>query len=126
MITIEHLTGEDIILIRASGTLTTQDYESAVPELEHALGLAKHSLRIMVRLEAFKGWEIGALWQELKFDFKHLNDFGRITIVGEGKLEEWATKLSAPFTKSEMQFFSSDREAEARKWLGMKEGSQDG
>lgn len=126
MITIEHLTGEDIILIRASGTLTKQDYESAVPELEHALGLAKHSLRIMVRLEAFKGWEIGALWQELKFDFKHLNDFGRIAIVGEGKLEEWATKLSAPFTKSEMQFFSSDREAEARKWLGRKEDSQDG
>jgi hypothetical protein len=126
MITIEHLTGEDIILIRASGTLTTQDYESAVPELEHALGLAKHSLRILLRLEDFKGWEIGALWQELKFDFKHLNDFGRIAIVGEGNLEEWATKLSAPFTKSEMQFFSDDREAEARKWLGLKEAPHDG
>ncbi|SDU16152.1 STAS/SEC14 domain-containing protein [Stappia sp. ES.058] len=120
MIEIEHLTDEDIIVIRASGTLTAQDYDSAVPELEHALDLSKGSLRVLVRLEGFKGWEMGALWRELKFDLKHLNDFGRIAVVGERTLEKWGTTLSAPFTKADMRFFSTDKEAEAQEWLGMK------
>ncbi|WP_029058926.1 STAS/SEC14 domain-containing protein [Stappia stellulata] len=124
MIVIEHVTGKDLIVIRASGTLTTQDYESAVPELEHALDLANGALRVLVRLEDFRGWEIGALWQELKFDLKHLNDFGRIAVVGEGRLEDWATRLSAPFTKAETRFFPLEKEAEAHAWLGLNAGPQ--
>lgn len=117
MITIEHSRETDRIVVRASGRLTTQDYEDAVPELEHALDLAEGPLRVMIRLEDFRGWDIGAIWRELEFDLKYRGDFGRIAIVGESRLEDWATALSAPFAKARMRFFPTEREAEAEAWL---------
>lgn len=117
MITVEHDRHRDIINIRASGTLTTNDYEYAVPEIEHAMELSQGPLRVKLRLEDFHGWEIGALWQELEFDLKHRDDFGRIAVIGESALEDWGTTLSAPFTKAAMQFFPTNREAEADTWL---------
>jgi hypothetical protein len=117
MITIEHLSDRDMIIIRAAGTLTTKDYEAAVPELQHAIELSDGPLRVLLRLEDFAGWEIGALWREIEFDLKYRNDFGRIAVLGNSTLEEWGTTLSAPFTKADMQFFSTDQESEAYEWL---------
>ena len=117
MISIEHSRDKDRIVLRASGTLTTKDYEAAVPELEHALDLSQGPLRMLIRLEDFQGWEIGALWRDLKLDFKHRGDFGRIAVIGETALEKWGTALSAPFAKSEMKFFPAEQEAEALAWL---------
>lgn len=117
MIQIEHNTDRNLIVVRASGTLTTQDYENAIPELEHALELSEGPLRVMIRLEDFRGWKIGALWRELEFDLKHREDFGRIAVIGETELENWGTSLSAPFANAQMQFFPASRELEAAAWL---------
>lgn len=119
MIQIEHMRDDDSIIVRASGKLTAHDYETAVPELEHAMELAEGPLRMLIRLEDFKGWEIGALWRELEFDLKYRGDLGRIAVIGDNKLEEWGTTLSAPFAKAEMRFFGTAHEDDARAWLGM-------
>ena len=119
MITIEHPGPHDIIVVRASGTLTAKDYDTAMPELEHAMELSKGPLRVLMRLDDFQGWEIGALWRDLEFDLKHRGDFGRVAVIGETALEEWGTKLSAPFAKAEMRFFTTDQDADAREWLAM-------
>lgn len=123
MITVEHDRHRDMIVIRASGTLTTDDYKYAVPEIEHAMELSQGPLMVKLRLEDFHGWEIGALWKELDFDLKHRGDFGRIAVIGETRLEDWGTTLSAPFTKAKMRFFPTERETEADTWLA---GSGDG
>ena len=117
MIEIEHSRNNNVITLRASGTLTINDYEAAVPELQHAIELSDRPLRVLLRLEDFSGWEIGALWREIEFDLKYRKDFGRIAVLGDTTLEEWGTTLSAPFTKAEMQFFPSDQESEAYEWL---------
>ncbi|WP_296424555.1 STAS/SEC14 domain-containing protein [Yoonia sp.] len=123
MIRIEHRRHDDVIVVRASGTLTTADYETAVPRLEHLMERATGPLRILMRLEDFKGWEIGALWSELEFDLKHRGDFGRIAIIGDTALEQWGTTLAAPFIKADVRFFTPDKELEAREWLDV--GVQD-
>lgn len=117
MIEIEHTRGKDVIVVRASGTLTVEDYDRAVPEIENAMQLAQGPLHVMIRLEDFHGWEIAALWQELRFDAEHRGNFGRIAVLGETTFEEWATRLSAPFTKAEMRFFPLESEEEASAWL---------
>ncbi|MFW5881696.1 MAG: STAS/SEC14 domain-containing protein [Roseicyclus sp.] len=118
MILIEHSREDrDVIVLRASGTLTAQDYEDAVPELEHALGLSRGPLRVLVRLEDFRGWEIGALWRELDFGLEHGGALGRVAVVGETGLEKWATELAAPFTSARMRFFPRARLDEAEAWL---------
>lgn len=117
MIRIEHNTDRNLIVVRASGRLTAKEYEDAIPELEHALELSPEPLRVLIRLEDFRGWEIGALWRELEVDLRYRGDFGRIAVLGESDLEKWGTTLTAPFAKAEMRFFSIDREAAAEAWL---------
>jgi hypothetical protein len=126
MIVIEHSRDRDLITIRASGTLTGKDYDYAVPELEHAMKLSRRPLRVMIRLEDFRGWEIGALWRELEFDLTHRGDFGRVAVVGETGLEEWGTILSSPFAKAEMRFFPVTRTDEAESWLSDDPGRSGG
>lgn len=126
MITIEHSRDHGMIVVRASGTLTTRDYEAAVPELEHAMEMSDGPLRVLLRLEDFRGWEVGALWCELELDLKYRGDFGRIAVLGESTLEKWGTTLSAPLIKAEMRFFPLDREAEARAWLAAVKDTPDG
>jgi hypothetical protein len=65
----------------------------------------------------FGGWDAEGVWKDLKFDAKHQDEMDRIVIVGEKKWEEWSTKLSKPFFKADMRFFTSDRAGEARAWL---------
>ncbi len=117
MIEVEHDRPNGILIVRASGVLTAHDYEVALPEIEYAMELAGEPWRLLLRLEDFRGWEIKALWQELKFDFRHLNDPGRVAVVGDSTLEEWATRLAAPFAKAEIRFYRFERENEARRWL---------
>lgn len=50
--------------------------------------LAQGPLHVLVRLEDFQGWEIGALWKDLRFDAKYKGDIGRIAVLGETTLEE--------------------------------------
>jgi hypothetical protein len=116
MIVIEH-DREDFLVCRVSGTLTKADYDAAVPELENELQLHGRPLRLMIVLEDFRGWEIEALWAELRFDIAHGDDFGRIAVVGESGLEEWGTRLSKPFFGSEVRYFDRSDRAAAAAWL---------
>ena len=96
MITIEHDRDRDRIVVRASGVLSARDYDHAIPEIEHAMELSRGPLRVMLRLEDFRGWEMGALWRELRFDLGHRGDFGRIAVIGETDLEDWGNDVGGP------------------------------
>jgi len=117
MIVIEHSRSGDIITLRASGTLTKSDYEAALPEIENAMVLSQEPLKMLIRLEDFQGWDVGALWEDLTFDLEHRGEFGAIAVAGDTKLEEWGTWLSSFFTKSEIRYFDFKSEGEARDWL---------
>lgn len=116
MIAIE-LNEKKFIVLRASGRLTETDYEAAVPEIENALTLRGKPLRMMIRLEDFRGWHLGALWDELRFDARHRDDLGRIAVVGDAKWQEWGTKLSKPFFSNELRYFDWKEMDRAKAWL---------
>jgi hypothetical protein len=117
MIEIEHPQLSGFITVRASGTLSVRDYEGAIPEIENELEIGRGPLRLLILLEDFHGWEIGAFWEDLKFDIRHRNDPGRIAIVGESRMEEWATRLSAPFAEAEIRYFPYEQKEAAKAWL---------
>src|SRR3546814_5865857 len=110
------ITSEDVrgyyLVCRGAGGRTEADYEAAVPELENALVLRDEPLRLMIVLEDFRGWDIAALWEDLKFDARHSGDFGRIAVLGESKLEEWGAALSKPFLGSEIRYFDINERSE--------------
>ena len=119
MIEIEHSRQDDILLIRVTGTVSRRDVDLAVPEIENALKLAEESLKLMIRLEDFEGWEIGGLWEDMTFSMQRRDAFGRIAVIGESTLEKWGAMLAVPFAGSELRFFPQESEEAAREWLGM-------
>jgi hypothetical protein len=105
-----------IVLIRASGRLSKADYDRFVREFER-IARARGPVRMLIQLEDFHGWDLPALWEDLKFDTTHQNDMGRVAIVGDKAWQEWGTRLSKPFFKAEMRYFDHDKAADARAWL---------
>lgn len=116
MFTIEH-DHEHFLVCRASGKLTRADYEAIAPEFENALKLRSGERRLMIVLEDFRGWDLPALWEELKFDVRHWHDFGRIAVVGQSRLEEWGTRLSKPLSGARMRYYDTEDRDMARAWL---------
>lgn len=116
MIDIGTLSDEKVLPVTASGKVTKEDYEKAIPELEKLL--EEHGgLRFFVKLENVTGFELGALWEDLKFDRKHKNEFGKTAVVGDKTWEEWLTRVSGLFFSPEVKFFYADKEGEAWDWV---------
>lgn len=106
----------NVVTVTASGRLTKEEFEKSAPELEE-LYQRHDKLRFFIKLDDFSGFEIGALWEDLKFYRKHANESGRTAIVGDKTWEEWATRLSSVFFSPEVEFFYKDRENEAWEWV---------
>lgn len=110
------LISERVLHVRLNGKLTDADYQQFVPELEKLI--ERHgSLRLLVEMTDFHGWNAGALWDDFKVYLKHGNEIGRIAIVGEKSWQEWMTRVSKPFLHSDVRYFDHDHAGEARQWV---------
>ncbi|MGI9241292.1 MAG: STAS/SEC14 domain-containing protein [Verrucomicrobiales bacterium] len=106
-----------ILEVHISDKLTKEDYLRFVPEAERLIG--KHgTIRVLFDMTGFHGWEVGALWEDIKFDSKHHSDLERIAMVGDKKWEEWMAKFCGPFTQAEIKYFDHESIEQASTWLG--------
>ncbi|MEO6940454.1 MAG: STAS/SEC14 domain-containing protein [Candidatus Kapaibacterium sp.] len=106
----------NILTIHCSGKVQKSDYETFVPAFE--LMVKQHGkLRILFDLTGFQGWDVNALWEEVKFDVKHFSDIERIATVGEHKWEEFLAMFFKPFIAAKTRYFDSDQIEAAKKWL---------
>ncbi|MEA3417825.1 MAG: STAS/SEC14 domain-containing protein [Campylobacterota bacterium] len=101
------------------GKLTHEDYQIFVPMIDKALKKAKDlETDLLVDMRGFKGWELSAAWDDMKFGVKHRNDFTRMAIVGDKKWEEVSIGMMKHLTKGKMKFFK-ERD-KALSWLLQK------
>ena len=89
----------DIVVVTASGRLAAEDYRRFAPAFER-LARSRGPLRVLLELRGFRGWDAGALWEELKFDVTHQWAFRRIAVVGERRWQGWGTWLSRPLFRA--------------------------
>jgi len=108
--------GGKSIDVHVSGTLSQTDYENFVPEFER-LVRQHRKLRLLFDMTGFHGWEAAALWEEIKFDSKHLAGIERFAMVGDMRWQRVMAAFCKPFTKAKMQYFDHTNTAMARKWL---------
>jgi len=107
----------NLVTVTLDGKLAKEDYEHFVPEVEKLI--SKHGkLRILLKLQDFHGWNMGALWEDIKFDLKHFADIERLAVVGDKNWEKWMAGFCKPFTKAEIQYFDQSEEAQAKEWIG--------
>jgi hypothetical protein len=109
-------TGGKALTVRLSGKLSKEDYGAFVPEVERLI--REHgTVRLLVEMRDFHGWDAGALWEDLKFDVKHFRDVERIAFVGDRRWQKGMAAFCKPFTTADIRYFDRERIGEARRWI---------
>lgn len=119
MIQILAETQGNLICTKATEKLTRKDYDKLLPLLINVLKQYE-KIRWYFEMEDFKGWELKALWEDVKFDIQHANDFEKIAMVGEKKWQQWMTGMMKLFTKAEVKFFEFTERNIALEWIKSK------
>lgn len=113
---VQHETSGKYLRISLSGKLDKADYEQFVPEIERVIK-EQGKLRLLVLLHDFHGWDLSALWEDIKFDLKHFRDIERLALVGHSKWEQGMAAFCKPFTTAQLRYFDESKLAEAEQWI---------
>lgn len=110
------------LIVYVSGKLVKADYETFVPEFERLV--RKHGkLRLLFDMADFHGWDMAALWQDVKFDAKHFSDIERLAMVGNNEWEKGMAIFCKPFTTAKIRYFDRADVDVARTWLDSDDSS---
>lgn len=105
-----------LLVVKVSGRLSAGDYENFEPAVA-ALIERVGKIQILFVMHDFHGWELGAVWEDIKFATRHFKDIRKIAMVGEQTWEKWMATICKPFTMSAIEYFEADQEAQALEWL---------
>ena len=108
--------GHQILVVRASGKLSKEDYDQFSPTVERLIK-SEGKIRMLFEMDDFHGWEAGGLWEDVKFDLKHFADIERLAMVGDKRWEEWMAQFCTPFTRAEIRYFDNDKANDAQRWI---------
>ncbi len=116
---IDRIGSEFFLSIKAVGKLTHDDYELMIPMIESALdGVDEPSIKVIVDITQFDGWELKAAWDDFKFALKHDKEFSKIAIYGNSGISKIVSNISSWFVSAQVSYFDSYEDA--LKWLNKK------
>src|SRR3974390_312578 len=101
---------------KMSGKLHDEDYQKFVPIVDAAI--AKHGkVRLLAQFHDFHGWDLHALWDDIKFSATHCTKIKRVALVGDRTWEKWMAAICKPFTMATVRFFDATEIEAAKAWL---------
>jgi stage II sporulation SpoAA-like protein len=105
-----------VLGFKMSGKLHDEDYKHFVPTVDEAIA-KEGKVRLLAQFHDFHGWDMHALWDDIKFSTTHCTKIERIALVGENAWEKWMTKVCKPFTMAKIKYYDAPQIAEAWAWL---------
>jgi hypothetical protein len=106
----------NLLVVHVTGKLEKKDYEHFVPEFERLVH--QHGkVRLLFDMTGLQGWDVGAFWEDLKFDIKHFSDIERLAVLGDKKWQHGIATFFRPFTHATTRYFDHADMASARTWL---------
>ena len=105
-----------VLTVTASGKLSAEDYEVLEPGVEKLIQ-DSGKIKILFVMRDFHGWDLSAVWEDIKFATEHCSDIEKIAMVGEKTWEKWMATIGKPFTMSTIKYFDAGEEDAAREWL---------
>ncbi|MDZ7841425.1 MAG: STAS/SEC14 domain-containing protein [Gammaproteobacteria bacterium] len=116
LLNVEGETDPRVIRATVSGQLQESDFHVLTPQVEQVL--EDHaSVRMLIQLSGFEGWSPGAAWEDGRLGIRHYADFERFAVVGDGRRDEWVTRLSKPFMLADVRFFEPGESNKALAWI---------
>ncbi|SPH17673.1 hypothetical protein DEA8626_01197 [Defluviimonas aquaemixtae] len=114
---------QGLVWVTAGEQLTEADYDRFEPIFEKIAERTPGTVPMVIELKPdFDGWDLRALWREVKFGMRHHDSYSLIAVVGDKKLKGWGTKLSDPlFPSARIQFYSPEDRAKAEHWARQDE-----
>ena len=109
--------GGKILVVHVSGKLTKADYEHIGAGVR-GIVQQHRKLRLLFDMTGFHGWDVGALWADIKFDVRHHADIQRLAMVGERKWERGMASFCKPFTKATIRYLDHAGSAKGAKVVG--------
>ena len=108
-----------IVGVKATGTVTKQDYAEVLDPLVDQARREGHQIKFLYQFDPqFEGFTTGAAWEDMRFGFSALRLLSACAIVGDvGWLRE-AAKLAGFFMPCPMRTFGNAERDAAVEWLG--------
>ena len=92
-----------LLEVKISGKLSAEDYETLEPGVEKLIGDSGKS-KILFMMSDFHGWELGAVWEDIKFATKHCTDIEKVAMVGEKTWEKWMAMICKPILSASVSW----------------------
>lgn len=106
----------NLIRVTVRGKLTQEDYDKLIPAWEETI--ARHgSMRLLLVMEDFEGWDLGAAWDDFRFSSEHAGKIERVAAVGAKTWEKWMMKLGSLLRSEDLKYFDVSELAEAERWI---------
>ncbi len=105
-----------ILGFKMSGKLHDEDYKKFVPLID-TVAAKEGKVRLLAQFHDFHGWDLHALWDDIKFSTTHCLKIERIALVGERTWEKWMAKVCKPFTMAKIKYFDAADVDAAWAWL---------
>ena len=115
---IEMLSGlsANAVGFKLSGKLHDEDYKKFVPLVDDAIAKSG-KVRVLAQFHDFHGWDLHALWDDIKFSTTHCTKIERIALVGEKAWEKWMAAVCKPFTMAKIKYFDVSEIDAAKTWV---------
>ena len=107
----------NVLAFKMSGKLHDEDYKAFVPLVDAAIA-KEGKVRILAQFHDFKGWDLHAMWDDIKFSSTHCTKIDRIALLGDKAWEKWMSKVCMPFTMAKIKYFDVAEFDAAKAWLG--------
>ena len=109
---------ENILAIRATGLVTSDDYQNIVTPAVKTRRAAHDTLRLLFHIPpAFRKFTTTALWDDAHIGLHRLHGFERVAIVTD---IDWLQTLAngiQPLESAEIRVFAQSGFDEARDWI---------
>jgi hypothetical protein len=107
---------QNVLAFKLSGKLHDEDYKKFVPMVDNAIA-KDGKVRILAQFHDFHGWDMHALWDDIKFSTTHCTKIEKIALVGEENWEKAMAAVCKPFTMAKIRYFDADEMKAAESWL---------
>lgn len=101
---------------RLTGSVDKHDYDVMLPVLEEKIR-QYGKVRVYAELQEANDLSLRALWEELRFDFRHAAHFSRVAVVGNQKWLDWLTVMATPFTSARIKHFDPINRDQGLDWV---------
>jgi hypothetical protein len=105
------------LTVTITGRLKKSELDTVQSEGTKKLG-ANATVKLLIILKDFEGWEHGEGWDDMTFYFEHGDKITKIAIVGDSKWEdEFKMFVGAGFRTAPVKYFPANQLTNARDWL---------